>query len=674
MKRALFVLAGCLMMIIQVSGQHRQVLLGDSLYRHYSYVKAIRHYEKALKKVDRKGPVHEKLGNSYYQLQDYDQAQLHYNEARDGLTSWNEETRWNYLQVQRTLGNDQLVRKLVADWGIADQQSITSLATGLLAEDLYYMDSAAYEIKLAEVNSDRSEFAPAYFRDGLVFTSSRKEGNTSNRKYHWDGGYYLDLYYSSLKRGPSGDIDIVPVGNNTNYHDGPVVFYNNDSQVIFTRNEQGKSRDGLRTLVLMQADVSPSGQWENVRVLPMNKENYSMSHPALSADGRKLYFVSDMPGGQGGTDIWYSRREGDSWGEPVNMGPSVNTSEDEMFPAVYGTQLLFASNGHPGLGGLDIFIAEPLPGEEYLIRNAGYPLNTRKDDFGLITRDGRTGYFSSNRAGQDDIYSFTRDKIPVDIFYVTTDEMPLDSVSTEWNGIEVTPRKDHTHLLLPMNAVSDINASRSGYGDTTFSVTTNEEFYLAKTIPLASLSDLDRGLIEIYPIASEDRVDFYLGTPDDLIHVDKDERWLKRLDVRQIEELPDYTLLDKVEKILDQNGYDTHLNDTISAIFFDFDKYDIRSGEKSNLSRLIRLLDRYPKAKIIVSAHTDARGSHAYNDKLADRRANATRDYLIASGITSDRILMKVYGERMLWIECAECTESQHQLNRRATFGVNKEE
>lgn len=670
MIRAILLLTGFLTVFGSLKAQHRQVLLGDSLYRHYSYAKAVKHYEKALKKVDDPIHVHERLANCYYKLRDYDQALTQYEQAISGSKDWSEESRWNYLHVQRSAGNDEAVRKYVAEWASLNKELAGSVSTGIQAEYLYFIDSAAFEVTLTVVNTDRSEFAPAYYQDGLVFASSRKEGNASSKKYHWDGGYYLDLYYAPLKGGPS--VAPTPVGANTTFHDGPLAFYDNDRKVIFTRNEPGKSRDGLRTLVLMHADVLPNGSWVNIEELSLNDPGYSLSHPAITADMKRLYFVSDMPGGHGGTDIWYSERSGDHWGQPVNMGPEINTAGNEMFPYLRGDEFFFASDGHPGLGGLDIFIAEEIGKKAFMIRNAGYPLNTSRDDFGLITRNGREGFFSSNRAGQDDIYSFIRDKTLVDIFYVDEKDQSLDSVSTEKEGRKIMPTGDRTHLLLPVNSVTGLHASRENYADTAFSIETGDEFYLARTIPMRYA--LDRGLVDIYPIASEGRVDFYLGLPEKLVYADEAGHWERDLDIVRIEDMPDFNMLQNISKILDQNGFDVVVKDTISAVFFDFDKHVIRSREKTNLDRLISLLDRYPASGVVVSAHTDIRGSNAYNDKLAERRAISTRDYLIANGISSERITMHFYGERKLWIECSKCTEEEHQLNRRAVFGVNKEE
>lgn len=674
MIRGLTILIIGTMLAAGARAQHRQVLLGDSLYQHYSYTKAIRHYEKALRKVDKTWPVHERLANTYYHLQDYNQAMLHFDESSAHRNEWQEETRWNYLQVQRSMGNDQAVREMIGEWADHDQRLAGSLETGMQARDLYFMDSAAYDVSLAFMNSEFSEFAPAYYRKGLVFASSRREGNTSTKKYHWDGEYYLDLYYTTGQPGPSGEVEITPMTANTTYHDGPLVFFDNDRRVIFTRNEAGRSRDGLRTLVLMQADVTPEGRWENIAPLPFNNESWSMSHPALSPDGRTLYFVSDKPGGYGGTDIWMSHRTGDTWSEPENLGADINTPGDEMFPYTWGRQLMFASDGHPGLGGLDIFYAEVFAEKAWMVRNAGFPVNTQRDDFGMITLNGREGYFASNRAGQDDIYTFIRDKMLVDIFYEERDGTPLDSVASVVDGRSIQPVADRTHLLLPLNSVTDVRASRDGYADTVFQVTTDDSFYLARTIPMTALAALDRGLMEVYPIASEYQVDFYLATPEQLLHADSGSHWIETLNLADTEPMPGPVQLDRIRRVLGQNGYDVVVKDTISAIFYDFDKHAIRSSEKANLGRLIELLDRYPNAKIIVSAHADARGSHAYNDKLAKRRANAARDYLIAQGIGSERIEARSFGERQLWIECEQCTEDQHQLNRRATFGVNKKE
>jgi outer membrane protein OmpA-like peptidoglycan-associated protein/tetratricopeptide (TPR) repeat protein len=656
--------------IAETEAQHRQVLLGDSLYRFSSYAKAIGHYEKALKKVDDPLVVHEKLGNSYYQLQNFPQALEHYEQAWKNVSSWEPETRWKYLQVQRALGHEDQVREYIASWASLDEDRAGTLENGIQAEALYYMDSAAYDLSLTTFNSDKSDFSPAYFKEGLVFSSSRGEGNTSNKKFHWDGGYHLDLFYVKPANGNTA-AEVVPTGDNMTYHDGPAIFYARDTRVIFTRNEEGRVKDGRRVLQLMQADINEKNEWINIRPLLLNSEEYSLSHPALSEDEQTLYFISNMPGGQGGTDIWKSQRNGDQWGSPVNMGNDINTSGNEMFPFVYGEEFFFASDGHPGLGGLDIFLSEPLADNGYLVRNVGYPMNTSMDDFGLITRNGREGYFSSNRAGQDDIYYFLKDKTLVDIFYVDEEEQLLDSVITDLNGKKILPITNRrvTHLILPMNSVHGLSASKENYSDTSFSIETKEEFYIARTIPLKEMKE--RGTIDIYPIAAEDKVDFYLGTPEKLLHVDEKEHWQKMLQVKDIPSAQGNEL-ERLRQVLDKNGFDMVVHDTITSIYYDFDKYAIRTSEETNLSRLISLLKKYPESRVVLSAHTDARGSNAYNDKLALKRARSAKDYLIANGIVSERIEAQAYGETQLLIRCEQCTEAEHQMNRRATFGIDK--
>lgn len=675
MKRGFSIIFGCFMLMVHYAGaQHRQVLLGDSLYSHSSYAKAIKHYEKALNKVDNQAPIFEKLGNTYFQLQQYADASEQYNKAIDYQENWQTETRWKYLQIQRINGNDQAIRKSLASWASLDEQKAGMLSNSMMAESLFYMDSAAYDIKVTGINSDRSDFAPAYYRDGLVFTSSRGEGNVSTRKYHWDGGYHLDLFYVPLASMSAGAEAATSFGENTTFHDGPAVFFNGDRKVIFTRNEGGRSKDGTRRLMLMEAEVSTEGTWSDIKPLSINSEEYSLSHPALSDDNTILYFISDMPGGQGGTDLWMSRRNGNEWGAPQNLGPTINTSGDEMFPYVYKEELFFASNGHPGLGGMDIFIAQKTEGSGYMIRNAGYPLNTNLDDFGIITRNGREGYFSSNRAGQDDIYHFLKDKTLVDILYVDQEEQLLDSVTTDMGGKKIMPITNRrvTHLILPMNSIQGLKATKENYADTSFSIETGEEFYISRTIPLTRLDDLDRGVIGVYPIAAENKVDFYLATPEMLMHVDDKDGWMSHLNVKNVAGENASNELERLRNILDKNGFDLVVYDTITSIYFDFDKYNIRTSEESNLSRLITLLQKYPSANVVLSAHTDARGSNAYNDKLALKRANAAKDYLIARGVGSKRIEAKAYGERQLLIQCEKCTEEEHQINRRATFGINK--
>lgn len=650
--------------------QQRQVQLGDSLYRQSGYLKASEHYEKGLRRTDGSPEVQEKLANTYYYLKDYSRSFQHYRMAWVNQLEWTPESRENYLEVLRILHKDEELAEVIHGWQKLD--IARKMESGIESEALYYMDSVVYSIGRLEVNSEASDFSPAYYKDGLVFTSSRAEGNTGSRKFAWDGSHYLNLFYAPLAGAAP---QVSTIGTNTVFHDGMACFYQYGTKVIFTRNESSRNDNGKRQLILMQADVDFQGQWFNIRELPFNDPSYSISHPAITQDGQTLYFVSNMKGGYGETDIYRVRKSGDGWGKPENLGPSVNTSGREMFPTVYGDELIFASDGHPGMGGLDIYEAEPLSDDAFLVHNAGYPINTSSDDFGLITKDGRQGYFSSDREGQDDIYRFVKDRVIVDLDYIDSNNRELlDSVATLRDNKLIMPLtgKKVTHLYLTPNSSHDLVARKDGYADTTFQVRTEDQFYMTRTIPMNELSEEVRKLIDVYPISTDGQIDYYLGLPDRLLPVDYQGTWTGEMELKIEGKRAGNQELDRLKDVLDHNGYDAVVHQVIRSIHFDFDKSFIRTGEADNLNRLIELLKKYPSSRLMIAGHADERGSNPYNDRLSLRRASATADYLVAHGIDPSRIDKKGYGKRKLLIVCDECTEELHQMNRRVNFSLEQ--
>ena len=649
----------------------RQALLADSLYRYASYAKAARHYEKALSKED-SPPLYLGLGNSYYRLQQYDEAIAAFRRAESDASVWEVRDKLNYIQSQRAKGNEPEVERLLQKWNNLPEADQTLISSSFQAMDIFFMDSAIYKVnKTANVNTEDAEFSPVYFKNGILFASSRGTGNVSNKKYHWNNEHYLDLYYATS----GNDEAAATFETNSKFHDGPVSFFNNETKVVFTRNEEAKKNKDQRQLALYEADVAADGTWENIRPLSLNDPTYSVSHPAITEDGTTLYFVSNMEGGMGGTDIYRSVRQGSGWSEPVNVGREINTTGNEMFPVLYKGELFFASDGHPGLGGLDMFAAEKIGDDHFLIRNLGAPLNSTWDDFGLITRDGKNGYFSSNRTGDDDVYSFVKGKIIVEITYVNDQNEVLDSVATIIDGQEIYSNLEGniTRLYMDQESVNELRASKSSFADTAYQIVTRDEFFISRTIPLRPLTneDINRGIVDLYPIAVNDvQYDLFLGKETTLMKADPEQRWKSNFILTKVPGIESDDKIEQVTGLLEGNGYTVRVHDRIERILFDFDKWDIRPSEHEKLNRVAELLNSYTQTQVVIGAHTDERGSDSYNMKLSKRRAQSTVDYLISRGVKSSRMKSVAYGESMLLIVCDECSEDEHQQNRRVTFDV----
>jgi len=300
-------------------------------------------------------------------------------------------------------------------------------------EELMTKNSGIYEVTHLDFNSNLDDFGPVYYEDGLVFSSERANSSSVSRTHSWTGNPFLDLHY--VDRKSNGDDEEGTCGNymygrptkwssaNTKFHDAAVCFTDDQSMMFYTRNNlEGKSDDDIVKLKVFYANNNGSGQFSDPVGLPFNSDEYSVAHPTLSVDGSRLYFSSDMPGGQGGMDLYYADKQGSSWGPPMNMGPEVNTEAHEIFPYYHKTgRLYFSSDGHIGIGGLDLYYMDDKGNGNFgPIDNIGYPINTVSDDFGIIFNDeGTCGYLSSDRtggAGRDDIYSFKKTAVPVEIY------------------------------------------------------------------------------------------------------------------------------------------------------------------------------------------------------------------------------------------------------------------
>lgn len=346
----------------------------------------------------------------------------------------------------------------------------------------YYEDSLSYIVKNVSVNSPESDFSPAYYDKGIVFLSSRKESLIIQNVDALTNESFLDLYYS---RFTEKDSLLAPVKFdhkiNSKFHEGPVAFYEGGNKIIFTRNNHwgaALKMQGTDRLMLYSADRKDiESEWKNIKQLPFGNHHYSLSHPSYCEATKTLYFVSDMPGGFGGTDIYQSTNTDGSWTIPKNLGPEVNTTENEMFPFIFRNNILcFSSSGHPGLGGLDLYYALLKDTVFASVKNIGYPINTSADDFGLaLSPDGTKGYFSSNRengVGEDDIYSFSIISIPVNGMVVDKlGEIPVDKVNLKLfeksKEIETGINQDDGKFFFQLFPGKDyiLTASKPGYKD-----------------------------------------------------------------------------------------------------------------------------------------------------------------------------------------------------------------
>jgi outer membrane protein OmpA-like peptidoglycan-associated protein len=494
--------------------------------------------------------------------------------------------------------------------------------------------AAEYSIKNLRVNTRYSDFGTTYMgKDKIVFSSTRGHGLTS-KKWKQNDQPFLDLFIGDVTS--SGEIkNVKPFSSDVNskYHDAFVAFSPDLKEVYFTSNNYLHGKLKSPNIKIFKATVAENGEWRDFVSLPFNSDDYDTGHPVLSEDGKKLYFVSNMPGTLGDKDIFVVDVNRGHYGKPINLGPTINSPAKEYTPYVDGDIIYFSSNRKGGIGGFDIYMAK-LDGSLPKPINLGKPMNSKGDDFSFIIDNVKLkGYFSSNRrggTGDDDIYSFTqKTTIPI-----------CDQIVT---GVV----KDKVTGLAVMNAfVALIDED----GNQLRKIETKAEgtFYFS----------LDCGIEYTLEVSKKDY--FTTAVKLNTSHVNG----FKNKETIIIEE----------KEFVVRNGKEM-LN--VPSISFELNKADIKKRSKNALEKVIRLMKKYPKMEIEFGAHTDSRAGDLYNLNLSEKRAEATVEYLIAHGVDFMRITGKGYGETQLVNKCSngvKCTEKEHAMNKRTEFVVIKKE
>ncbi|MEY3398876.1 MAG: hypothetical protein RL220_1470 [Bacteroidota bacterium] len=580
--------------------------------------------------------------------------------------------------------------------------------------EMIMRDSSIYTIISLQSNSEGSDFAPSFFQSNqVVFSSARPEGLGGKKQYLWNGQPYLNVYTSLIKMDSTLDVpSLLSNTINSRYHEGSMSYDYRSNTMYFTRNNflRGKllkSESGQLNLAIFTSEYK-DGEWGPLKPFDYNNKEYSTGHPSINGRGERMYFASDMPGGKGGTDIWYCDRKNSEWGAPVNAGPLVNTPGNELFPfAVGDSTLYFASDGHVGLGGLDVFFVSGLTSDEPM--NMGYPVNTRYDDFGVaVFPNEMNGYFCSNRPGgkgDDDIYMFKLH--PPDSLYSSgfvldeTSRAPISGarvwVQNPDGSVSETLSDNSGAFKLASKWNSDVrfNSSKKQYMDGELDVKPSPRSAYLDNLEIAmkKFEFVSRGKVLLaennQPAAGAVvRARNQKGEVVDSVTVDKNGFYFLPL-----AEGPKYTIeasmKDYVTLTVDVDSSDPSKKDfqydfklfkpekgtivRLDNIYYDYDKADIRPDAAKELDKLVKILNDFPTMKIELSSHTDCRGSDSYNLKLSERRAKSAVDYIISQGISKSRLVNKGYGETKLLNKCDDgvnCTEDEHSYNRRTEFKI----
>lgn len=630
MKKRIYILAIITVFTSGISlAQKGKISSAVKKYEKLSYVASRNDLLELANKEDASPEVIEKLANTFYFNSEMDDAAKWYEKLVNLNPQTNPENYFRYAQALKAKNNykeaDEALRTF-ATLRPDDSRGIKFLNNTDYLEVIETV-SQDYMLENLDINTAFSDFGASLYNDNLIFASSRDE---DEKIYSWNAQPFLDLFELDSE----GNVQEVAGDINTKYHESSTAFTKDGTTVYFTRNNYyngrfKKNSENTHALKIYKATLV-DGKWTNILSMPFNNDEYSVAHPTLSVDEKKLYFASDMPGTKGMSDIFVvDINEDGTYGTPLNLGSKINTEGRENFPYVSDKGILyFSSDGHLGLGGLDVFKIKADNISDDILKNVGKPINSSKDDFALIINESsRKGYISSNRdggKGDDDIYSFEIPDCEYNLEGTVVDKRTNEILA----NTEVTLKDENNNVLESIKS--------DDKGAFQFNLNCKEQTYIVEAQK------------EKY---EDDFTDFTVDTK---------------------------TKNSKLKLALEPSaagiGTDLALLLNLNPIYFDYDKSFIRPDAEIELAKVIKYMQEYPSVKIDVRSHTDSRGRDAYNLALSERRNKSTKEYIInKGGISADRISGNGYGETRLTNRCSngvKCSKEEHQANRRSEFIV----
>ncbi len=715
MKTKYILITLCLFLAGSGYAQKAKVRKGDYYYKQMAYSDAIPYYVKALQKDSTIQDAVFRLADCYRKTNNRERAEYWYSVAVK-MPKCDPIYKFYYGQSLMNSGKYAQARIWMENFAIENKSDGRGQAFSR-AIDMYesfFTDSNNYALNKLEINSKNADFGAALHNDGIVFASSREQTQMINRTHGWTNEPFLALYYSRGTENKFREPETFANNLQTKYNDGPVCFNKAGDEIFITRNniENGKvhkSNNKVVKLKIMSAKNAGGEDWGKLTPFDYNSDEYSCAHPALSRDGKTLYFSSDKPGTKGGMDLWMCTREGTAWSKPVNLGDTINGKGNEVFPNLMddGT-LYFSSDGHPGIGGLDIFYTRDFNGKHMPPVNVGYPLNTNEDDFGMVyDAKNKVGYLSSNRENKgfdDDLYSFKKKTIRIKGIVVNRETgLPVKNAHVDFNNEDQnirfnTEENGRFDFAADFEKTYNIKGEAEGLGDSTVSVTTSyaspidpfvrielgeKSFAFGITI---TVIDADTKMPIVAAEIKDELNDVNVGSTNDAgsykqpLAADKDEQFMVskrgyRSRVIMLDGVPKDALSDK-NVVVELKAADNIFpyENWYKIIYFDLDKSNIRSDAENTMSEIVRLLQEHPEVKISLTSSTDSRADKSYNEKLSERRSKSAKKYLMSHGIPSKQIgRFEWTGESVLVNNCGDgvpCTEEDHQLNRRTEIKV----
>lgn len=631
-----------ILLVLCTSLSFAQRKVADKFFENFAYVRASELYLEAANDGDDSEHVLTRLGDCYYNNSNATKAAVWYKKALDKYPNINPEYIYKYIQAQRSLGNYEEADTWLKTFKTLQSEDSRSIVLGdiSLYEELSSMEKVYIQVTNLDINTQYSDFGGFEHNNKLFFASARNVVDSKSQKnYSWNDEPFLDIFQADVSdvngEKSLSNVNLINADRvNTDFHEASVAITNDGKTIYFTRDNVNKrnrldyDKDGTTHLKIYKASLD-NDNWADIEELPFNDNVFSTGHPTLSVDNKKLYFVSDREhvNALGQTDLYVVDIKDDgSYSEPKNLGPNVNTEGREMFPYIAkDNTLYFSSDGYINLGLLDIYKSNIITDANAKSENLGAPFNSGADDFAFfINTDTETGYFSSNRdggKGNDDIYSFAAFECKQTVSGIARDsktQQPLGGVS-----IEII--NDAGKVIQEVTTAAD--------GAYTYEVECNKAYSI-------------RGSKPDY---KDDVKQMIAGSENNFNH---------KVDLNLVP-LIDYDQI------------------VINPIFFDFDKWNIRTDAKYELENIVSVMREHPEMHIYIESHTDSRGRDKYNMKLSDRRAKSTREYLLSRNIAPERIESAIgYGESQLLNECSngvKCSREKHQKNRRSYFYIVKD-
>lgn len=523
------------------------------------------------------------------------------------------------------------------------------------------MPDYIYSVNEVNFNTLKQDYGPCFYKDSsIIFVSNRDYKDVKTKKDKWTGDNYMQLF---IVRPDANDVYVEPEKFleeiNSKFHQGSACFTSDFNTIYFTQNQYFKNKiivdKNQNTLLGIYSASFVDGEWINEQKLHFNNDQYTVCHPTLSSDDSYMIFSSDMPGGYGGMDLYIVNYDAGVCGVPENLGDKINTVGNEVFPFLDNdNNLYFSSNMLVGFGGLDIYKAYKEKEGWSLPDNIGVPINSSKDDFGLVINESwSTGYFSSNRKGEDNIYTFTEN---FDIIIKRGNNETTENIDITQN-----PKRDLSVCGIVVNKVyrnllkdAKVKVVSKCTGDESEIITLADGAF---DFPIEANCNYK---IKVTKNNFKDTV-FNFSTFNPIYN--------KCIEIIVPLVFNENEITDITTDMFVFEGQILELYN----IYYDFDKYNIRTDATSDLDSLYDILIKYPSMKGELASHTDSRGTFKYNEVLSDNRAKSAMEYLIKRGIDSNRLTYKGYGEYQLKNECAdgvECNEVQHQRNRRTEFRI----